>query len=192
MIKKIASGLLAGLLLSGCGGTGSTKVTQHVVHSTPAFCIPILDGSALRVCPNTSDVNDYVIRTQNECSGAGIEGEWGTTFLVTTTTKTLIGVADSCGFDVIDVNIESTVEDPIGTRYTNELGSNAGGLKIKRIAGESDWYSLQGYSGEELFCEPSLCGDLFTEEFKIFPSTLEFELVSIDGQRRIQIVSSAP
>jgi len=177
------------LVLSGCGGTQGPEVVigQMTIQSTPSVCIsPVGNGAYL--CANTRNTNDYTLHVYGQCVVPGME--WGITRQVTVATiDTSESVADGCGYEISLISVDNEVEDPVGTRYKNGVGSSGGGLIMYRVADGKNWFSLAGYT-KKVYCEDDICGQAAAGTPLYIPGNTEFELVEIDGERHIQLVAS--
>lgn len=187
--KKYAIVGTLNVILASCGG--GPEIIEHLtVHSTPAACIDPVNSS-IYFCDNTRDTNDYVVKVINDCAGGGIGVEWGVTYHVTVAKKqTPPFIADACDYERSLISIDGQIEDPVGTRYQNGVGSSAGGLTITRVAEGENWFRLNGYK-ETIYCENDVCGQIATQNAQSLPAYTEFELALIDGKRRIQLVATA-
>lgn len=98
-------------------------------------------------------------------------------------------MADGCDYEISLISVDNEVEDPVGTRYKNGVGSSGGGLIMYRVADGENWFSLAGYT-KKVYCEDDICGQAAAGAPLYIPGNTEFELVEIDGERHIQLVAS--
>jgi hypothetical protein len=185
---KRSFALIALTLASGCDG-GKTETMQLTVQSTPSVYESPTDGAAILVFgTNVAETNTYKIELTNRCD-IGFTPEWGTTYKVTIdyyVDKPKIG---SCPPIRSFNGIDETILDSLGTRYYNNVGSNWGGLSVKKIKKNEPWFQLGGYE-KPIYCKKPECtlmkvGDInYLSQFNV---RAFFELVEINGKREFEL-----
>lgn len=190
MQKKIM-GLSLFALISCQGGVGTEENNHYTVQSTPIICdLNPIGLQEVTFCANTSTSNTHVIETGGSLCFGFKPPEWGVTYQITLKEQRRYGGFDGCSVISSLVSIDAEIPDPIGTRYTSNVGSYLGGLTITRLKADEPWFQLSGYQ-KPIFCADTLCGSAEVgvkyQMGHITQMPYVFELVEKDGKREIEI-----
>lgn len=187
MIRLSSVVLVTAAAIVACGGSPKTQVVQYVLQSQPGFChSPV--GNKGYICSNVRNEGSEV-KPHGCFDLIGMDDKWGTSYVITVRETELVDHADSCDIERTLISVDGETDDPVGTRYTNNIGSTHGGIELRRDAANPDTFRLNGYSGP-IVCEAELCDPVVgTSGSGILPVDLDFELMEVDGERVIGIVA---